>query len=49
MYTSGFFAVLVIASLASLVGVYAFQVGAFIKDHKDSKTAGNLPVEEGEK
>lgn len=35
-YHSLFFSVLVIASLISLIGVFAFQVWAFIKDRRDN-------------
>ncbi|MDP9807049.1 hypothetical protein J2S70_001631 [Trueperella bonasi] len=35
MYSQTFFTVLIIGSLISLFFVYGFQVGVFVKDHRD--------------
>lgn len=35
-YSALFFDILVLASLVSLIGVFAFQVWAFLKDRKDN-------------
>lgn len=37
-YGKLFFDTLVTASLVSLIGVFAFQVWAFIKDHKNNNS-----------
>lgn len=37
MYSETFFAVLVYASMTSLVFVYAFQVAVFVKDRRELK------------
>lgn len=46
-YPEWFFNILVLGSLIALVGVYAFQVGVFIADHR-AGTLGTSHADEGE-
>ena len=45
-YPEWFFAVLGVGSLIALIGVYAFQVGVFVSDHRAGTLAGDQSVEE---
>lgn len=45
-YPEWFFAILVVGSLIALIGVFAFQVGVFIADHRAGTLSGDQSVEE---